>query len=185
MRITNFIPLALVLASCSLLSAYSITFTTLDGAVVDPATDTLDFVISSPALAYISAVECSGSEDLDLLPILTDDMKAKTAYNLPLTALVGQAPATKCDVTVMAFDQTTTSNSRSTISLVIVGEAVPVVEEGAAVETPVVEDVVPDEELVPEVVPEEVAPVVETAPVEPVAPVEDAVPAEVAPEVVE
>lgn len=124
MRIPAFLTLSVFLASCSFLSAYNITFTTQDGAVVDPAVDTLDFVISSPALAYISTVDCDGSEDLELLPVLTDEMTVKTAYNLPLTALVGQEPGAECDVTVTAFDNTTTSNSRATIELVIAGEAV-------------------------------------------------------------
>lgn len=142
MRRASFLLLGL-LTGCSLLSAYTITFTTPEGTVVDPAVNTLDFVISAPALAYISAVECEGSKDLDLLPVLTDDMKVQTAYNLPLTALVGQLAGAECDITVTAFDQSTTSNSRATITVVMAGE--PVVEEEEAVEEETVEEPVVEE----------------------------------------
>jgi len=148
MRRTSLLLLTL-LAGCSFLSGYIITFTTQDEASVDPATSTLDFVVSAPALAYISAVECEGSKDLDLLPVLTDDMKVQTAFNLPLTALVGQLPGTECDVTVTAFDQTTTSNARATLSVVIAGEVATVdvstetetsTETDVTEETPALED---------------------------------------------
>jgi hypothetical protein len=109
-----------LLSACSLISPYTITFTTQDGAVVDPATDTLDFVVNVPALAYISEVDCDGADDLEILPVLTDDMESAAAHNLALTMLNG-APGSECEVTVTAFDETTTSNARESIDLVIAG----------------------------------------------------------------
>ena len=128
-----------LLTGCSFLSAYTITFTTVDGASVDPAVNTLDFVVNAPVLAYLSEVDCEGSEDIVLLPVVTDDMQVKTAYNLSLAALAGQAPGTECDLTVTAFDQTTTATAKADIELVIAGEVVEVdvsTEEEAAVEIP-------------------------------------------------
>lgn len=126
--------LSLFFGACSLISPYQITFTTPEGTSVDPATDTLDFVVSAATIAYISEAECEGAEDIELLPVLTDDMVSKTAYNLPLIVLMGQAPASTCTLTVTAFDQTTTSSARAKIDVVIAGE-VPTDENEAAENT--------------------------------------------------
>jgi len=153
MRRLAILALSLLLTSCSLVSPYQITFTTPKDSIVDPATDTLDFVTSAPALTYISEVECDNANDIELLPVVTDEMQPKTAHNLALTMLNG-APGSKCDITVTAFDQTTTATVRAEISVVIFGEPVvepavgetpvvediPVVEETPAVEAPVVEE---------------------------------------------
>ncbi len=150
MRRPAILALSLLLASCSLVSPYRITFTTQEDAVVDPATDTLDFVVSAPALAYISEVECDDADDIELLPVVTDEMQAKTAHNLALTMLNGAAGA-ECDITVTAFDQTTTATAQAEISVVIFGEPVEeddeVVEEEEATdeETPAEEEVVSEE----------------------------------------
>ena len=144
---------ALLLASCSLIAPYKITFTTPTDSVVDPATDTLDFVVSAATLAYISEVECDGAADIELLPVVTDEMKIVTAHNLALTMLNG-APGAECEVTVTAFDQSTTATARATTTVVIAG--------GEVVEEPVVEDAAVEEMPVEEIPVEEVAPVVET-----------------------
>ncbi len=141
-----------LLTGCSFLSAYTITFTTLDGASVDPAVNTLDFVVNAPVLAYLSEVDCEGSADIVLLPVVTEGMQVKTAHNLSLAALAGQAPGTECDLTVTAFDQTTTATAQASIEVVIAGELdVPVVEETPVVEEPAAEEtpaeVAPVEEI--------------------------------------
>lgn len=150
---------ALLLASCSLIAPYNITFTTPKDSVVDPATDTLDFVVSAATLAYISEVECDDAEDIELLPVVTDEMAVTTAHNLPLTMLNG-APGAECEVTVTAFDQSTTATARATTTVVIAGGDIeePVVEEPVVEETPVVEE--------PSEVEIEVEVELETAPVE-------------------
>lgn len=174
MRSPAILALSLLLASCSLVSPYRITFTTQEDAVVDPATDTLDFVVSAPALAYISEVECDGADDIELLPVVTDEMQAKTAHNLALTMLNG-APGAECDITVTAFDQTTTATAQAEISVVIFGEVVEgevVEEEATDEETPVEEEVVSEEMPAPgsdvdeTVVEAEVEVEAETAPTE-------------------
>lgn len=176
MRRPAILALSLLLASCSLVSPYRITFTTQEDAVVDPATDTLDFVVSAPALAYISEVECDDADDIELLPVVTDEMQAKTAHNLALTMLNGEAGA-ECDITVTAFDQTTTATAQAEITVVIFGEPVEeeeVVEEEEATdeETPAEEEVVSEEMPVPgsdvdeTVVETEVEVEAETAPAE-------------------
>lgn len=148
--------LSLLLASCSLVSPYRITFTTQEDAVVDPATDTLDFVVSAPALAYISEVECDDADDIELLPVVTDEMQAKTAHNLSLTMLNGE-PGAECDITVTAFDQTTTATAQAEISVVIFGEPVEeeevVVEEEVIEEEPAVEEIPAEEEGVTQEMP--------------------------------
>ena len=143
MRQLTILASTLLLASCSLVSPYRITFTTQEDAVVDPATDTLDFVVSAPALAYISEVECDDADDIELLPVVTDEMVAKTAHNLPLTMLNGPA-GSECDITVTAFDQTTTATAQAEITVVIFGE--PVEEEEEVVEEEVLEEETPTEE---------------------------------------
>ena len=148
MRRFTILASTLLLASCSLVSPYRITFTTQEDAVVDPATDTLDFVVSAPALAYISEVECDDADDIELLPVVTDEMVAKTAHNLPLTMLNGPT-GSECDITVTAFDQTTTATAQAEITVVIFGELVEeeeVVEDEATVEAEVEAEVLPVEE---------------------------------------
>ncbi len=152
MRKLSFLLIGL-LTGCSFLSSYIITFTTVDGASIDPAVNTLDFVVNAPVLAYLSEVDCEGSEDIVLLPVVTDGMQVKTAHNLSLAVLAGQAPGTECDLTVTAFDQTTTATAQASIEVVIAGELdVPVVEETPVVEEPAAEET-----------PAEVAPVEEVS----------------------
>lgn len=112
--------LPFLFGACTLVSPYTITFATPDGKVVNPQTDTLDLVISASALAYISEVECDGAEDVELLPVVDESMQAKTAHNLSLTVLNG-APGSECDVTVTAFDRTTSESAQNSIALVIEG----------------------------------------------------------------
>lgn len=116
-----YLVLVLFLSSCALVSPYQITFTTQNEQVVDPQINTLDFVVSAPALAYISEIDCDDAEEIELLPVVTDEMKVKTAHNLALTALNG-APGSECEITVTAFDQSTTASSRAEISVLIAGE---------------------------------------------------------------
>lgn len=148
MRRFAFLPLSLVLilASCSLIAPYTITFTTPEDSVIDPAVDTLDFVVSAPTLAYVSQVECDDADDIDLLPVVTDDMEVTSAHNLALTMLNG-APGAECDVTVTAFDQSTTATARATTTVVIAGGDMEepavdetAVEENTEVEAPVAEE---------------------------------------------
>lgn len=170
MRRLTILASTLLLASCSLVSPYRITFTTQEDAVVDPATDTLDFVVSAPALAYISEVECDDADDIELLPVVTDEMEAKTAHNLSLTMLNGAA-GSECDITVTAFDQTTTATAQAEISVVIFGEVVeeevtdeeaPTEEDGVTQEMPVpgsdVDETVVETEVEAEVLPVEETP---------------------------
>lgn len=138
-------------AGCALLSPYTITFTTPDGSVVNPATDTLDLAINTPALAYISGVTCGDQEPMAILPILSDDMKAERAHNLDLGILTSQEPGTKCEITVTAFDNTTTSNSRAEIDLYVISKPAAEVEvEEVAEETEAVEDTTVEETEAPE-----------------------------------
>lgn len=144
MRHLTFLSLVLILTSCTLVSPYTITFTTQSEQVVDPAVDTLDFVISSAALAYISEIDCDGADEIELLPVVTDEMEVKTAHNLALTALNG-APGAECEITVTAFDQSTTASAQAEISLVIAGGTVSepteeTVEESSAEEESVTEE---------------------------------------------
>ena len=107
-----------VFAGCALLSPYSVTFTTPDGSVVDPASDTLDLAANMPTLAYISEVTCGG-EALALLPVLTDEMEATKAHNLSLELLDVYEAGTECEVGVTVLDNTTTANSRESITLYV------------------------------------------------------------------
>lgn len=163
MRHLTLLSLVLILTSCTLVSPYTITFTTQNEQVVDPAVDTLDFVISSAALAYISEIDCDGADEIELLPVVTDEMEVKTAHNLALTALNG-APGSECEITVTAFDQSTTASAQAEIRLVIDGGAVSepaeeTVEESVTEETPVeessTEEVMTEETPAPEEVPME------------------------------
>lgn len=128
-----------VFTGCSLLSPYSITFTTQDSKVINPETDTLDLVISQPALAYISGVSCDENPPMELLPILDDTKQVAQAHNLDLSLLADQERGSKCTVTVTAFDKTTTSNSNKSISLYVL-------ERREIVDEEVIEDVVEGQE---------------------------------------
>ncbi len=150
MRRLALLTLPALLVACSLVSPYKITFTTQEDAVVDPASTTLDFVVSSAALAYISEVDCDGADEIELLPVVTDDMTAKTAYNLSLEMLNG-APGAECEIVVTAFDQTTTATATGEITVVIAGgeeateEAEEATEESTEEVTPPEESTTPEE----------------------------------------
>ncbi len=159
----RFLPV-LLLGACSLISPYSITFTTPNDSIVNPATDTLDLVVSEPALAYVSHVDCDAMEPIDILPIVHAGSTPQQAWNLKLDALATAPAGTLCKVTVGAFDQTTTASSYGDIELYVLegpaAEVAPVVEIPAE-ETPVIET------PTLEVTPDPVAPAEEPA-VEPV-----------------
>ncbi|MEK7146538.1 MAG: hypothetical protein AAB802_05170 [Patescibacteria group bacterium] len=122
--------LTLVLAGCSYLSPYSITFTTQDQKVVNPSSDTLDLVLSDEAMAYISTYKCDEKNEVELLPVVTDEMEVTTVHNLNLKVLESEMDGALCKITVTAFDQTTTANAHNSISLYI--RTKPVVEEPTA-----------------------------------------------------
>lgn len=111
-------------AACSLVTPYKITFTTPGHSVVDPVSSTLDLALSQPAMAYISEVDCEGSEPMALLPVVNENMATSNVHNLPLTLLETYAPGTECDVTVTAFDQSTTSSASGRISLYVLEKPV-------------------------------------------------------------
>jgi hypothetical protein len=117
-----------MLAGCSFLAPYSITFTTPAQSAVNPATDTLDLALSQPAMAYISGVDCEGHDPIELLPVVNANMESSNVHNLTLELLDGYEATTECSVTVMAFDQTTTANSSSTIALYVLEKPAPEVE---------------------------------------------------------
>jgi hypothetical protein len=116
----------MLLSACSLVQPYSVTFTTHEVAVVNTVSDTLDFVLSAPALAYISSYQCEGSEKVELLPIVSEESVAAKAYNLSLVPLVGKQAGSKCEVNITAFDKTTTANSSAKISLYLYSKPTPV-----------------------------------------------------------
>jgi hypothetical protein len=113
----------LILASCALIDPYTITFTNEPGEIVDPAT-TLDFVVSQPVLAYISRISCTGADPIEILPVVTPDMEISTVHKLPLTALnqVGTITGLEdipCEITVTAFDRSTSYTSSSNFTVMI------------------------------------------------------------------
>jgi hypothetical protein len=118
----------LLLGACSLISPYTITFTNEPGEVIDPASSTLDLVVSAPTLAYISGVACEGAEELDILPVESKTMEVNTVHKLPLTLMEGQPSGASCEVTVTAYDRTTTDTASATIELTMAG--IPLAEEG-------------------------------------------------------
>lgn len=109
--------LSVVMMGCSLLSPYQITFTTRENEAFNPVEDTLNFVISSNALAYVSSYQCGESEEVTLLPVLKDDMVAQMAQYLNLDFLADQEDGTLCSVNITAYDTSTTSTSRAKINL--------------------------------------------------------------------
>ncbi len=146
----RFLPV-LLLGACSLISPYSIIFTTPNESIVNPATDTLNLVVSEPALAYVSHVDCDAMEPIDILPIVHEGSLPQQAWNLKLDALDEVPAGTLCKITVGAFDQTTTASSYGDIELYVLegpaAEVAPVIET-PVVETPVIEtptlEVTPD-----------------------------------------
>lgn len=147
----------IALSSCTMLSPYGITFTTQDRDVIDPAEDTLDFVLSAPAYAYISAVSCEDGTNRTLAPSFNSQSEPGKVYNLALTALEGVSSGSECNLTVNVFDKTTSSESRDFISLYVL-EAPEEVEEAVSEEAPVeeaaVEEVETEEVTVEEAVDE-------------------------------
>lgn len=129
MRHASFLLPVLLLGACTLISPYTITFTNTPDSVIDPSSGTLDFVVSAPTLAYISGVSCEGAEPLDLLPVESKDMEVNTVHKLPLTLLNGQPAGAKCEITVTAYDRTTTDRSSGIIELTMNG--IPLAKEGA------------------------------------------------------
>lgn len=129
MRHASFLLPVLLLGACTLISPYSITFTNSPDSVIDPSSATLDFVVSAPTLAYISGVSCEGAEPLELLPVESKDMEVNTVHKLPLTLLKDQPSGAKCEITVTAYDRTTTDRSSETIELMMNG--IPLAKEGA------------------------------------------------------
>lgn len=117
-----------MLAGCSFLAPYSITFTTPAHSAVDPLVDTLDLALGTSAMAYISEVDCEGSDPISLLPVVNEAMESSNVHNLTLELLDGFEATTECDVTVTAFDQSTTSTTAAEISLYVLEKPVEVPE---------------------------------------------------------
>lgn len=109
----------LALSGCSMLSPYAVTFTTQDESVVDPAEDSLDFVLSVAAYAYISAVSCDDGTNRALAPSFNSTSEPAKVYNLELSALEGVSSGSLCNLTVNVFDKTTSAESRDFISLYV------------------------------------------------------------------
>lgn len=118
----------LLLGGCVLISPYTITFTNEPGEVIVPQSSTLDLVVSAPTLAYISGVSCEGAEELDILPVESKEMEVSTVHKLPLTLMEGQPSGAECEVTVTAYDRTTTDTASATIELTMAG--IPLAAEG-------------------------------------------------------
>lgn len=129
MRHASFLLPVLLLGACTLISPYSITFTNTPDSVIDPSSSTLDFVVSAPTLAYISGVSCEGAEPLEILPVESKDLEVNTVHKLPLSLLKDQPTGAKCEITVTAYDRTTTDRSSQTIELTMNG--IPLSKEGA------------------------------------------------------
>jgi hypothetical protein len=126
----RFLPLlsVVLLGACSLISPYAITFTNTPGSVIDPSSSTLDFVVSAPTLAYISGVSCEGAEALDILPLADKGAEAATVHKLSLSLMKDQPAGAKCEVTVTAYDRTTTDQASASIDLTMNG--IPLAKEG-------------------------------------------------------
>ena len=102
---------------CSLISPYQITFTTKENEAVNPVEDTLDLVISSNALAYVSSYQCGDEPEVIMLPVLKDDMVAQMAQYIDLSFLTDQSAETLCEINVTAFDRSTTSTASKKIAV--------------------------------------------------------------------
>lgn len=118
-RIILFLSLPFVIAGCAFISPYTITFTTQNETVVDPLSDTLDLVVNGDVLAYISTYKCDDASQVDILPIVTEEMSASNVHNLSLALLNDEADGSNCKVTVTAFDQTTTEHASKDISVFV------------------------------------------------------------------
>ena len=105
----------MLLSACEFVVPYSITFTTQEGSIVNPDSDTLDLAINHEAYAYISRLQCDENDPVELLPVLKEDVSASKAHNLSLNLLADQVDGARCEVTVSAYDQTTTSSSHEEI----------------------------------------------------------------------
>ncbi|MBT4384191.1 hypothetical protein HOD30_00405 [Candidatus Peregrinibacteria bacterium] len=114
-KIAIFVLSAMLLSACEFVVPYSITFTTQEGSIVNPDSDTLDLAINHEAYAYISRLQCDENDPVELLPVLKEDVSASKAHNLSLNLLADQVDGARCEVTVSAYDQTTTSSSHEEI----------------------------------------------------------------------
>lgn len=106
-----------LLAACSLISPYTITFTNTPESVIDPNSSTLDFVVSAPTLAYISGVSCENAQPMVIYPVASENTEVSTVHKLPLDLLKDQPSGVLCDITVTAYDKTTTEQSSESILL--------------------------------------------------------------------
>ncbi|MFA5792304.1 MAG: hypothetical protein WC897_00340 [Candidatus Gracilibacteria bacterium] len=123
-KFLSFLVAGVLFSGCALISPYTITFTNDNWEVIDPATSTIDFVVSQATLAYISEVSCEGATPLEFLPIVKDSMEVSTVHKLPLTVLEDQAPGVACAVTVTVFDKTTTAQSSASLNVTMAGTKV-------------------------------------------------------------
>jgi hypothetical protein len=139
----HFLFASLLFAGCSFVSPYSITFTTPNEAVIDPAVNTLDFVVSQPTLAYLSYVQCGDKEAFKLLPVVAETALPAQAYNLSLDVLKDEVPGTLCHLEVTAFDESTTSTASEGLDVYVLEKA-----QEEAVEE-VTEEILPAEEVLP------------------------------------
>ena len=117
-----------LLSGCSLVQPYSITFTTPAQTSIDPASDTLDLVVTPAAFAAISSFKC-GNETADIFVSVPEDALPKSAYNLSLEMLSEQVSGTECEVTVSVFDKSTNSSSKASLNLTVLSPVVPEVSE--------------------------------------------------------
>jgi hypothetical protein len=117
-----------LLSGCALVQPYSITFTTPAQTSIDPASDTLDLVVTPAAFAAISSFKC-GNETADIFMSVPEDALPQSAYNLSLEMLSEQASGTECEVTVSAFDKSTNSSSKASLNLTILTPLTPEVSE--------------------------------------------------------
>ncbi len=109
--------ISVIMMGCSLLSPYQITFTTKENEAVNPQEDTLDLVISSNALAYVSSYQCADEPEVIMLPVLKEDMVAQMVQYIDLTFLADQKAESLCTINVTAFDRSTTSTASKKISV--------------------------------------------------------------------
>lgn len=128
--------LAALLAGCSLVAPYTLTFTNAPGSVVDPASSTLDLVVSDPVLAYISKIECEGADTIALLPIMEEGATTNTVHKLSLTAMKDMPAGAACEVTVTVYDPTTTEQAEGSIEVTMAGEPVVTEEDTEEEEAP-------------------------------------------------
>jgi hypothetical protein len=143
----HFLFASLLFAGCSFVNPYSITFTTPNEAVIDPAVNTLDFVVSQPTLAYLSYVQCGDKEAFKLLPVVAETALPAQAYNLSLDVLKDEVPGTLCRLEVTAFDESTTSTASEALDVYVLEKAQEEVTEEVSEEALPAEEVLPVEEV--------------------------------------